>query len=110
MTQLINAFPKLKYQYTTVEPALSKLIDLKLLLKYENGIRSGRNTCNIYIKRLPESLTLNTVNSFVVDVLDKIKMPWALYKASCEKVILPSASTTFSEEVQQLFNQDNYRK
>lgn len=79
-------------------------------MKFENGLRSGPNTCSIYIKALPESITLNTVNSFVVNFLDQIKMPWALYKPTCEKVILPSVSTVFSEEVKQIFNQENYRK
>jgi hypothetical protein len=83
---------------------------MQLLLKIENGLRSGRNLCNLYIKTLPESITMNTVNSFVLNNLDKIKMPWALYKANCEKVVLPSASATLSVEVREIFNRDNYRK
>ncbi|CAF3468508.1 unnamed protein product [Rotaria socialis] len=108
-SQIIKAYPKLKHQYTTVEPLILKLINMQLLMKIENGLRSGRNSCNLYIKTLPESITLNTVNSFVKNNLDQIKMPWALYKANCEKVVLPSATATLSEEVRQILNQDNYR-
>lgn len=89
---------------------LVKLTEMKLLIKVDNGLRSGRNLCNLYIKILPSSITLNTVNSFVVNSLDQIKMPWALFKASCEKVILPAATATLTAEVQQILNQDHYRK
>ncbi|CAF1648905.1 unnamed protein product [Adineta ricciae] len=109
-SQIVNAYPKLKYRYDSVEPMLGKLIQLNLLSKYENGIRSGRNVSNLYIKALPESITMHTVNSFVVDTLDRVKMPWTLYKVNCEKVLLPSASALLSEEVRQLFEQDNYRR
>lgn len=83
---------------------------MKLLIKFENGLRSGRNSCNLYVKTLPESITLNTVNSFVVNTLDQIKMPWTLFKASCEKVILPSTSAVLSQEVRNILNKDNYTK
>ena len=87
---------------------LEKLVQMEILLKYENGLRSGRNTCNIYVKVLPESITLNTVNDFVVNRLDPVKMPWAVYKSCCRKVLLPSPSTVLSDEVQQILNKENY--
>ena len=87
-----------------------KLVELKLLLKLEDGLRSGPNVCDIYIKSLPESLTLNTVNTFVVEYLDPLKVPWTLYKASCGTVILSSASAVLSEEARRVLEQENYKK
>lgn len=87
---------------------LDKLVQMKILLKYENGLHSGRNKCNLYVKVLPQSITLNTVNDFVTDRLDQIKMPWVVYMSNCRKVLLPSPSAILSNEVKQLLNQENY--
>ncbi|CAF4603438.1 unnamed protein product [Rotaria magnacalcarata] len=86
MILLYPTYPKLKHQYATVEPLILKLINIQLLMKIENDLRSGRNLCNLYIKTLPESITLHTVNSFVMNNQDQIKMPWGSYKAKCEKL------------------------
>ncbi|CAM4784705.1 unnamed protein product [Rotaria magnacalcarata] len=86
MILLYPTYPKLKHQYATVEPLILKLINIQLLMKIENDLRSGRNLCNLYIKTLPESITLHTVSSFVMNNQDQIKMPWGSYKAKCEKL------------------------
>ncbi|CAF1481953.1 unnamed protein product, partial [Adineta steineri] len=109
-TQIVTKYGKLKYRYKSIESVLDQLIAMKLLSKVKDGLRSGRNICDLYIKSLPTSITLNTVNTFIKDNLDPIKMPWTLYKSSCERVFLPSPASILSQEVQNLFNETNYSR
>lgn len=83
---------------------------MNLLMKFEKGLRSGPNVCDLFIKCLPKSITFNTVNTFVKECLDPVKIPWTLYKSNCERVLLPSSTAVLSEEVNQLFNQMNYSR
>ncbi len=100
----------MKYRYNSVESILDQLVEMNLLRKVIDGLRSGRNICDLYIKSLPNSITLNTVNTFIMEHLDPIKIPWTLYKTSCERVLLPSSTSVLSQEVQQIFKQNNYLK
>lgn len=72
------------------------------------GVRSGSNTANLFIKTLPNSLTLNTVDQFVLQYLDRVKIPWAIYVRSCQKIITTSSKAVFSEEVIQLLHSEPY--
>lgn len=74
------------------------------------GVKSGTNIANLYVKILPLALTMNTVNGFVTEKLDKVKIPWVLYSSSCKKLVLTSSSAVLSEESNKILSTDVYTR
>ncbi len=81
-----------------------------LLIKLNDGIKSGKNSSTLFIKVLPPSLTLHAIEQFVTEFLDKVKIPWLLYKESCSKLIMSSSSAKLSEEANSILIAAPYEK
>jgi hypothetical protein len=80
---------------------LEALVSIGLLIKYNNGVQSGKNKSALYVKVLPESFAMQVVEQFITDHLQKVQIPWILYRESCTKLILSSSSAKLSDEADQ---------
>jgi hypothetical protein len=53
---------------------------------------------------------LHTIEQFVTQFLDKVKIPWLLYKESCSKLVMSSSSAKLSEEASTILIAAPYEK
>jgi hypothetical protein len=87
---------------------LKELTSIGLLRELENGVRSGKNHCTLYVKQLPESLSSENIEKFSSKYLNQIKIYWSTYFESCQKLILPSKFAVFSSETLNILKNDVY--
>ena len=73
-------------------------------------MKSGRNMVTLYIKVLPVSLTMNTVDSFVKEHLDAIGIPWVLYSGSCQNLVFASPLAMLTEESSRILCSGSYAR
>ncbi len=100
---------ELKHNYSSLKDHLKELTCLGLLTKLDNGVRSGKNQCTLYIKQLPPSFSSENIENFSLKYLNSIKLSWSTYLQSCQTLILPSKSAALSPETSDLLNNDVYR-
>ncbi len=89
---------------------LEELKNIGLIRQFDNGIRSGKNNCKLYIKQLPESLSSQDIKNFSSKYLDPIKISWSNYLESSKKLILPSKSAVLSPQTSNIFNNNTYKR
>ena len=89
---------------------LEELVSMGLLIKLNNGIQSGKNKSPLYVKVLPKSFDMQVVEQFITNNLQKVQIPWLLYKKSCTKLILSSSSAKLSEEADAILTSNQYTK
>jgi hypothetical protein len=93
-----------------LDDLLESLIDIGLLKEFEKGVITGSKRSNLYIKSLPITETLNTTNRFTLDLLDRINLPWRMYRSKCTILSKPSNTSVFSDEVNQYLQGGIYQK
>ncbi len=100
---------ELKHNYSSLKDHLKELACFGLLTELENGVRSGKNYCTLYIKQLPASLSSENIDNFSLKYLNPIKISWLTYIKSCQRLILPSKSAVLSPQTSDLLNNEVYR-
>jgi hypothetical protein len=100
----------LKHNYDPCKDNLKELIRIGLVRKFDNGMRSGKNKCKLYIKHLPESLSSEDIDKFSSKYLNPINISWSEYLKSCQKLILSSKSAVLSPETSCILNNDVYKR
>ncbi len=101
---------KLKSRKDKMDDLLNSLVEIGLLKYIENGVITGLKSSPVYIKSLPITETLTTTNTFTLDMLDPINLPWLLYRQKCTNLLLPSNGSTLSSEVNQYLQTGIYQK
>ncbi|CAF2668643.1 unnamed protein product [Rotaria sp. Silwood2] len=81
---------------------------MELLIKLDNGVKSGKNSTTLFIKVLPETQNMQMVAEFVEHYLAKVQIPWVQYSESCKKLILSSAAAKLSEEANAILKSKSY--
>lgn len=89
---------------------LTSLIEIGLLKQFDDGVVTGSKSSIVYIKSLPATETLNTTNKFTLDILDKINLPWLIYKQKCTNMLLPSDESVLSDEANEYVQQGIYQR
>ncbi|CAF4122600.1 unnamed protein product, partial [Rotaria magnacalcarata] len=95
---MLYSVSKLKARQDLLNNLLGSLVEIGLLKQFGNGVITGSRRSSLYIKLLPATETLNTTNQFTLDLLDKINLPWLLYRRTCTSLLLPSKSSILSSE------------
>lgn len=101
---------KLKSKQTLLTQLLQSLTEIGLLKQFEQGIIIGLRYSTLFIKSLPSTETLNTTNQFTLDLLDKINLPWLIYRPTCTTLLLPSTTSVISREANQYLQNGVYQK
>ena len=93
-----------------LDDLFESLLEIDLLTKFKEGVITGSKRSDFYVKSLPTTETLNTTNQFTLEKLDKINLPWLLYKPKCTTLLLPSDKSVLSDEVEQYLQGAIYQK
>jgi hypothetical protein len=93
-----------------LDSLLESLIGIGLLKEFQKGVITGTKRSNLFIKSLPITETLNTTNRFTLDLLDRINLPWRMYRSKCTILSKPSNTSVFSDEVNQYLQGGIYQK
>jgi hypothetical protein len=101
---------KLKARKNMLKNLLQSLIEIGLLKHFEEGVLTGTKCSDVYIKALPATETLNTTNQFTLELLDKINLPWLLYRTKCSALLLPSTKSVLSHKANEHLQGGIYQK
>ena len=102
--------PKIRAKNHALDSILNELVASKLLMKFERAVSAVNTRADVYIKCLPSSLTQNTTNDWVKQILDQLSLSWPTYVASCSRVVFPSHASRFSSDVIALLETDPYKR
>lgn len=93
-----------------LDDLFNSLLEIDLLIVFEKGVITGVKESTLYVKSLPSTETLNTTNQFTLEKLDKINLPWLLYRPKCMNLLLPSNNSVLSDEVNEYLQGGIYQK